>query len=154
MVPKMVSIKYQKRLISLAGIAILAACSSTSGPESAVQKEPVDIYEQLKSDNVQYATAEVNEVKGSPEYVLKNLAEVRAAYFGKKLDSAKKICKRILSVAPSTAEAYYWLARIAVDEVDYQQAYDMASKGLTYAREPSMKRELESLKKMTQMGAR
>lgn len=149
----MVSIKSIKRISALTLLAAIAACSSTSGPEAAKKEEPVDIYEQLKNDKVQYATEETKEVKGSPEYVLKNLGEVRAAYFRKEYDSAKKICRRILSVAPSAAEAYYWLARIFVDEGDFQQAYTMASKGLSAAKEPNMKRELENIKKMTQMGA-
>ncbi len=150
----MVSIKYNKRLALLAFITLFTACSSTSGPESSASKKPVDIYDALKNNNVQYATEETKEVKGSPEYVRTNMAEARASYFRREIDKAKKICKRILSVAPSATEAYYWLARIAVDEGDFQKAYDLASKGLLTAKEPNMKTELENIKKMTQMGAR
>ena len=135
-------------------ITVLAACSSSPGPQESASQEPVDIYEQLKSGNVQYANEAQPEEKGSPEYVLKNLKEARAAYFRKDFDQAQKLCKRILSLVPTTTEAYYWLARIAMDQGDFQQAYDMSSKGLMYAREASMKGELERINKISQMGAR
>jgi len=138
--------------VGLAVILSLSACSS--GPSQQEKKEAeVDIYDQLKNDNVQYATEEGPATVGSPEFVLKNLADVRAAYFRKQYDSAQKLCKRIISVSPDAVEAYYWLARIAVDENDYNQAYNMASKALTLAKEPNMKAELKRIQVMTQMGA-
>ena len=149
----MVRIKYLQCIAVFFLASQLTGCSS--GPEPREEKkEPVDIYAQLKNDQVQFATEETTIEKGSPEYVLNNMKEARAAYFQKKFDHAKKLCKRVLSLVPSTAEAYYWLARMAVDEGDFQQAYTMSSKGIGYAKEPNMKTELQRIQTMTQMGAR
>lgn len=144
--------KMQVSIILLS--AITAACGTTSAPDSAKNEKPADIYDQLKNNNVQFATEAKEAESGSPEYIMQNLAEARQAYFRKEYNDVQKNCKRVLSVSPSSAEAYYWLARVAVDQGDYQQAYDMSSKGVISAKEPGMKRELENIKKMTQMGAR
>jgi Flp pilus assembly protein TadD len=151
----MVSIKYTKRVVFSCFIVAVSACSSTpSSTKSGAAKQPVDIYAQLKNDKAEFATGEVKEVEGSPQYVEENLVEARTEYLHRKFDNVKKICTRILRVAPSATEAYYWLARVAIDEGDYQQGYDMASKGLLVAKEPNMKRELQDMKKMTEMGAK
>lgn len=140
-----------QNIVVLALVSVVVGCVSSS--PDRYEEETVDIYEQLKTGNVEYATEETADVKGSPEYVLKNIQEVRASYFRKETDKAKKLCKRIISVAPSTAEAYYWLARIAVDEGDFQQAYDLSSRALTLAKDANMKTELERIQTMSQMSA-
>lgn len=150
----MVSVKYVKSLLSLSLLSIVTGCvSSTSGPESS-QQAPVDIYDQLKNDNVQYSGGIQEVDEKSPEYVMSNMREARAAYFNKRFDDVRKFCNRTLKSMPSTAEAYYWLARVAVDEGDFSQAYAMASKGETLSKEANMKAELGRIKTMTQMGAR
>lgn len=148
----MVSLKNSKYLSVVMFFLLLGGCGSHPDRREEV-KAPVDIYDQLKNDNVQYIGEEKGVVRGSPEYVLKTLTDVRAHYFEKKYDIARKLCKRIISLVPSTAEAYYWLARMAIDEGDFQQAYNMSSKGLTYATAPNMKAELQRMQLMTQMGA-
>lgn len=146
----MVPVKYARHLIPVALFSLLSGCVSNTGRE---EEKPVDIYDQLKNNNVQYVTEEQVPESG-PEYVRLNMVEARAAYFRKDFVNVTKYCNRTLTVAPATAEAYYWLARIAVDQNDFQQAYTMASKGLTVVKDPNMKAELQRIQTMTQMGSR
>ena len=149
----MVSIKHARFFPVLLVLSMFGGCSSGPDPREQPKEQQADIYDQLRNDNVQYATEERGVVKGSPEYVINNLAEVRVAYFAKNYDKAKKLSKRILSLVPSTPEAYYWLARIYYDEGDFGNAYNMSTRGLTFAKEANMKAELERLQMVTQMGA-
>lgn len=153
----MVSVKHVKLLIPIALFASLTGCFASAGKkdaEVAPGKEPVDIYAQLKSNSVQYSNTGAEVADNSPEKIKENIQNARAAYFQKNYVEAEKFCKRVLRAAPTNAEAYYWMARVGVDENDFQKAYDMASQGIPLAKEPGMKRELENIKKMTQMGAK
>lgn len=147
----MVSIKQVRWVAVSSVVMMLSACSS--GPSSNSNEPAEDIYAQLKTNTVQYANQEVNDEAGSPAYVLKNITNIRAAYFQRKFDTVKNLCGRVIHAAPDTTEAYYWLARVAIDENDYDQAYNMSTKALTLAKEPSMKAELKRMQVRTQMGA-
>lgn len=157
----MVSVKQIKLLIPITLFAMLAGCVSSgsksgggsSGGASA-KTEPVDIYAQLKNDSVQYNNDSQVHEDSSPKVIAENMKEARAAFFRRNFEEAKKYCNRTLKAVPASAEAYYWLARVAVEENDFNTAYTMATKGQLLAKETAMKEELGRIKTMTQMGAK
>lgn len=146
----MVSVAQIKTVTLISLLSLLAACESTDRREVKQEK---DIYTSLKQDEVEYHQEEKVISKGSPEYLVQGMNDLRALYYRKKYAEASDMGLRLIKLAPSLAEAYYWLARIAIDQADFQQAYAMAAKGLLVVEDKSMQRELEQVQVQAQMGA-
>jgi len=143
-----------KALIIISFLIVLTACGSPTRREQAQQAaEEVDIYSALKNDEFEYYEEEKIITKQSPEFLENGINELRALYFRKKYDEATDLSIRLLKLEPSFTEVYYWKARIAMDRSEFQQAYNMAEKGLSFVEDPHMKRELERVKGQAQMGA-
>lgn len=140
-----------KTLFIISLLSTLVACGSS--PSRDKPKEEEDIYAALKNDEIQYHQEEKQITKHSPEYLINGINELRALYFRKKYDEANELSIRLIKLAPSLTEAYYWKARIAMDLSDYQQAYNMCEKGLSHVEDPNMQRELERIMRQAQMGA-
>ena len=151
----MVSVVQLKTLFIISILIILTACGSPSRREQVrTQEAQQDIYAALKNDNIEYHEEEQIITKQSPEFLTNGINELRSLYFRKKYDEATDLSIRLLKLEPSLTEVYYWKARIAMDHSDFQQAYNMASKGLSYVEDIHMKRELERVQGQAQMGAR
>lgn len=147
---------FQLRLTKLIGALSLAffafACSST-GEQSGTKKDQGDIYDALKNDEIQYRDqAERPASDLDQELVQQHITQIRNQYFRKNLSEATVIAERLLRLDSNIPEAYYWLARIRLDQGDYQQAYNMATKGLTVTEDPNLKREMERVQRQAQMG--
>lgn len=132
-------------------VSVLAACGASTDRRDV--KPQKDIYGSLKSDQIEFHEETKVITKNSPEYLIQGINDLRALYYRKKYAEATDMGLRLIKLAPSLAEAYYWLARIAMDQADFQQAFNMASKGLSVVQDPNMKRELELVKTQAQMGA-
>ena len=139
-----------KAILLISLVSLLAACASSTRPDLDEQE---DIYSALKNDEIQYHEEEKVITKHSPEFLVNGVNELRALYFRKKFDEATDLSIRLLKLAPSLTEVYYWKARIAMDQSDFQQAFNMAEKGLSFVEDPHMERELERVKGQAQMGA-
>lgn len=141
-----------KHIFVIALTLVVTACvSSTSSQDNS---EPVDIYGALRNDNIQYRTEGDQEVsQTSPEFIDGKLREIRNAFFRKDYETAGDTAERLLRIDGNVAEAYYWLSRIRMEQADFQQAYDFASRGLSVSPERNMQRELERIQRAAQMGA-
>lgn len=132
-------------------IALLAGCTSTSGSQS--QEEEVDIYASLKDDQVQYRDGRGQSADVSDQQLVKQqVTEIRTLYFRRDYTAAQEKAERLLRLEPNSGEGYYWLARIHMDQADYSQAYNMATKGLAVTDNPNLIRELERVQSQAQMG--
>jgi tetratricopeptide (TPR) repeat protein len=130
----------------------LAACA----PTPPKQDEPeVDIYASLNEDEIQYASdeVEVEQSEASPQFIEDQINEARTLFFRKKYAEASDLLERMIRIDSQHAEAYYWLARVRMEQSDFDQAHELASKGLSVVYDPRMKVELERIKGITQMGA-
>lgn len=141
-------------LTALVGVCLtLAACAPT-GPK---QQEPErDIYAALTNDEIQYRND--NDVQeqanaSSPEFATDQIEQICNLYFRKKLTEAAEEAERLLRIDSQQPEAYYWLARIRMDQGDFASANELASKGLMVVYDQNLKNELERVQGITQMGA-
>lgn len=143
--------KQSQHLLMIGLLALLTACASAPREE----KPKVNIYDALENDNIQYRAEEENQPASqtSPEFLNEKIGEVRSLFFRYRYDEATDLAERLIRLDGSLAEAYYWLARIHMNQASYQQAYAMASKGLTVVQDPRMKTELERIQRQAQMGA-
>ena len=148
----MVPVVSIKTLFILPLFAVMTACSSSSNYQS--QQQDKDIYAALKHDQIELHEETKEITKNSPEFLENGINEMRALYFRKNYDEAIDLSIRLLKLSPSLTEVYYWRARIAMDQSDFQMAFNMASKGLTYVEDPNMEAELERIKGQAQMGAK
>lgn len=137
-------------LISLLTVFLfLGACSSAPKKEAS----QVDIYSALTDDNVQYrGAAEKPSSDIDPQVIQEHITNIRNLYFRKHLGEAQVIAERLLRLDSNLPEAYYWLARIQLEQGDFQQSYNLASKGITVASDNNLKRELERIQRQAQMG--
>ncbi len=141
--------------ITLAALVMAVTLSGClSSPSKKESNE--DIYAALRNDDIQYRderqSAMVND--NSPEFVREKVDEVRRLYFQREFAKASEMAESLIRLAPQNPEAYYWLARVRLEVGDYQQAYNMASKGVSLAQKnSSLKAELERLQRQAQLGA-
>lgn len=134
-------------------IALLSGCSSTSSSSSQSEGADEDIYASLKDDKVQYRDGRGQNAQVSDQkLVSQQVTEIRTLYFRREYTAALEKAERLLRLEPNSGEAYYWLARIYMDQADYSQAYNMATKGLSVTGNPNLKRELERVQSQAQMG--
>jgi len=159
----MVSIKQLITTSSITAAILLSACAPQP-PRS--HEEPVDIYAALNNDRIEYADGTVEGEDGmiegsdenisdaSPMFIENQLNEIRRAFFKRKYAEAGELAENLVRLDPQLAEAYYWLSRVRLDESDYYQAYEMASKGLSVVEkhDTSLIRELERIQGISQMG--
>lgn len=140
------------KLISALSLAFLAfACSSTG--EKAETKKDTNIYDSLNNDEIQYRDdAQRPSSDLDQELVQQHITQIRNQYFRKNLAEATVIAERLLRLDSNIPEAYYWLARIRMDQGDFQQAYNMATKGISVTDNANLKRELERVQRQAQMG--
>lgn len=133
-------------------VVLLAACAPTAPKSNEPER---DIYAALTNNEIQYRDDSEGEAVNttSPAFVADQIKEVRTLYFRKQLDEAADLAERLVRVDSQQAEGYYWLARIRMDQGDFEQANEMATKGLTVVYDKNLKRELERVKGITQMGA-
>ncbi len=146
--------------ISLTTLILLFTILTGCAKQSSRPQEPEeDIYAALRNDgdisqrqrrgddeanrNGQMSEAAVND----------RIEEVRNLYFDQAYDDAKALSERILRVAPSAAENYYWLARIKLAQGESQQAYDIATKGMELAQQSGLKREMKRIQRQAEVGA-
>lgn len=145
------SIRFLRLICGLSLVLLLSACSST-GPQTG-KEEPVDIYASLHSDEVQYRDDTQRPSSDlDPAVIQQHITQIRNMYFRKNLSEASVIAERLLRLDANIAEAYYWLARINMDQSDYQQAYNLAIKGMSVTDNANLKRELERIQRQAQMG--
>lgn len=145
----MTRLSLQKLLLTATMMALLAACASP--PPPGRDDAPVDIYAALKDDRIAYRDG--REVPESDAAVADRIAEVRNLYFEREYVEASALAERLVRVAPYEPENYYWLARIKMALSDYQQAYNMATKGMTVTDDPALKRELKRVQRQAEIGA-
>ncbi len=146
--------------ISLTTLILLFTILTGCAKQSSRPQEPEeDIYAALRNDgdisqrqrrgddeanrNGQMSEAAVND----------RIEEVRNLYFDQAYDDAEALSERILRVAPSAAENYYWLARIKLAQGESQQAYDIATKGMELAQQSGLKREMKRIQRQAEVGA-
>lgn len=145
-------IRFLKLSCSVLLLLFLAACSST-GTQTSKKDEPVDIYSALTDDEVQYRDEQQRPASDLDQaLVQEHITKIRNLYFRKSYKEAQAMAERLLRLDANLPEAYYWLARVHMEQADYQHAYDMASKGLSVADNPNLKRELERIQRQAQMG--
>jgi hypothetical protein len=137
-----------KLLVTITLSSLLGACASPPPPG---REQPVDIYSALKNDRIQYSDG--REAPESDAAIADRIAEVRNLYFDREYVEASAMAERLVRIAPYEAENYYWLARIKMALADYQQAYNMASKGMTVTKDPGLKRELKRVQRQAEIGA-
>lgn len=135
----------------LMAAAITTGCASSSGTQGNTSSQPQDIYAALNDGDIQYRD-DSGPQTSNRELVQQQVSEIRSLYFRRDFTTAAEKAERLLRVNGDTAEAYYWLARIHMDQADYAQAYNMASKGVAVTDDPNMKRELERVQSQAQMG--
>lgn len=146
----MVSIIQCQRLFLVLLISVLIGCgSSEPKPEVPV----TDIYDALVNDEINYKSEDEDVSAVTPEYLDSQLRQIRSKFFRQQYDDAADLSERLLRIDGNISEAYYWLARIRIEQADYQQAYEMATKGLTISPSRNMKRELERVQRSAQVGA-
>ena len=143
--------KHSQQVFMAGLLALLTACASAPRDE----KPRGNIYDALENDNIQYRAAEDEQPvsQTSPEFLNQKIGEVRTLFFRYRYDEATDLAERLIRLDGSLAEAYYWLARIHMNQADYQQAYAMSSKGISVVQDPRMKSELERIQRQAQMGA-
>ena len=143
-------LRFLKLICSLSVLFFIAACSSTGTEKDS---ESVDIYSALVDDEVQYRDDKQRPASDlDQELVQEHLTKIRNLYFRKNYKEAQELAERLLRLDANLPEAYYWLARIHMEQADYQGAYDMASKGLSVADNANLMRELERIQRQAQMG--
>ncbi|OED50975.1 hypothetical protein ACH42_00450 [Endozoicomonas sp. (ex Bugula neritina AB1)] len=143
-----------KTIIALAVIMTITLSGCLSSPSQKTSDE--DIYSALRNDDVEYRDERqsAQENDHSKEFIREQVAQVRRLFFQKDYAQASEQAESLVRLAPQSAEAYYWLARVRLEVGDYQQAYTMASKGVSIApKHSSLKTELERLQRQAQLGA-
>jgi tetratricopeptide (TPR) repeat protein len=146
----MVSVK--KLIFPLIILLTFLAVGCESTDRRAVKEKP-NIYASLQEDKIEHHEEEKVITKGSPEYLANGIRDLKALYLRKKYSEAEDIGLRLIKLAPSLAETYYWMGRIALDRSDYQQALEMVKKGLSVAEDRNMRAQLEDVKLRAEMGA-
>lgn len=148
------NIRFFRLICGLSIVLLLTACSSGGGSKSTEKAaDQGDIYNALLNDEVQYRDeAERPSSDLDKELVQQHINQIRSLYFRKNLSEAQVIAERLLRLDANIPEAYYWLARINMDQADYQNAYNMATKGISVTDNPNLKRELERVQRQAQMG--
>lgn len=130
---------------------LLIFVTGCARPTQQQQQPPVDIYAALKNDSVQYRDG--RQVPENDAAIADRVTEVRNLYFEREYVEASALSERLVRVAPYEAENYYWLARIKLALADYQQAYNMATKGMTVTDDQALKRELKRVQRQAEIGA-
>ncbi|CAA0114343.1 Uncharacterised protein [BD1-7 clade bacterium] len=143
----------------IAAFALVLAVTLSGCLSSPSKKEDADedIYAALRDDDIEYRderqVALVNDT--SPEFVREKIDEIRSLFFQKDYAKASEMAEGLVRQAPQNPEVYYWLSRVRLEVGDYQQAYEMASKGVSLSgKGSSLKAELERLQRQAQLGAR
>lgn len=130
----------------------LGACAPTQPKQNNR-----DIYAALTDDQIQYRNEDGQGQGGndnaSPEFVKDQVAQVRTLYFQRKYDEAVELAERVMRLDNQQAEVYYWLSRIRMDQGDFDQAHELANKGLTVVYDKNLERELRRIQGITQMGS-
>ncbi|MCK5880399.1 MAG: hypothetical protein KAG18_00910 [Sinobacterium sp.] len=155
----MVSIKQLLTTSAITATLFITACVPQSPKE---ETQEVDIYAAFNEDRIEYADGTVegepeqdSEIsEASPTFVKDQLKAIRLAYFKRQYVDAGDMAENLIRLDSQLAEAYYWLARVRLDQSDYYQAHEMASKGLSVI-DPSdeaLVRELERIQGISQMG--
>lgn len=159
----MVSIKQIITTAIIGSTLIFTACAPQAPRE---QREEVDIYAALNDDRIEYADGTVegeenntaaqdgNISETSPTFIKNQLKEIRLAYFKRRYAESAEMAENLIRLDSQLAEAYYWLSRVRLDQSDYYQAHEMASKGLSVVAQDdkSLVRELERIQGISQMG--
>lgn len=143
-----------QNILILGCVLTLVACA----PSKPKNNEPeVDIYAALNDDQIEYASdeAEVEEEadSASPQFVEEQITQARTLFFRKKYTEASDLLERMVRLDSQNANAYYWLARVRMEQGDFNQAHELSKKGLTVVSDKRLKAELERVKGITQMGA-
>lgn len=158
----MVSVKIIITTAVISTTLFITACA----PQPPRDDTPdVDIYAALNDDRIEYSDgtveggedsyAEDSEIsEASPTFIKNQLKEIRLAYFKRKYNEAGEMAENLIRLDSQLAEAYYWLARVNLDQSDYFQAHEMASKGLSVIdqSDTALVRELERIQGISQMG--
>ncbi len=160
----MVSVKQLITLSFLGSTILLTACA----PQPPREEKNEDIYAALRDDRIEYsdgtveggesdpyATESSGEIsEASPMFVDNQLKEIRLAYFKRKYAPAAEMAENLIRLDSQLAEAYYWLSRVRLDQSDYYQAHEMATKGLSVVdqNDKALVRELERIQGISQMG--
>ncbi len=158
----MVSVKQVTTTVFIAFAVLITACAPQPPRE---EKQEVDIYAALNNDEITYAdgtteggdpyAAEDSDIsEASPMFVEEQLKAIRLAYFKRKYAEAAEMAENLVRLDSQLAEAYYWLSRVRLDQSDYYQAHEMASKGLSVIdpNDKALVRELERIQGISQMG--
>jgi hypothetical protein len=158
----MVSVKQLTTCAVISASIIFTACAPQPPREDT---EEVDIYAALNDDRIEYADGSIEgeENSGSqddglsetsPIFIANQLKEIRLAYFKRRYAEAGEMAENLIRLDSQLAEAYYWLSRVRLDESDFYQAHEMASKGLSVVDQDdkSLMRELERIQGISQMG--
>ena len=138
-----------KLTVSLLLILFVTACARPTRDDQADQE--VDIYAALKNDSIEYRDG--REVPENDAAIADRIVEVRNLYFEHEYEEASALSERLVRIAPYEAEKYYWLARSKLALSDYQQAYNMATKGMTVTDNPALKREMKRVQRQAEIGA-
>lgn len=141
-------------LTSLASICLLLAACAPTGPKK--QDSERDIYAALTNNEIQYRSqdnAPEQDNASTSAFAVDQIEKIRNLYFRKKLAEAADEAERLLRIDSQQPEAYYWLARIRMDQGDFSSANELANKGLRVVYDENLKRELERVQGITQMGA-
>lgn len=95
-----------------------------------------DIYASITNNQIEYRDDEKSSsmlMKNNTAFVDEQLKQVRGLFFQGKHEQAAQLAERIVRQAPYSADAYYWLARIRLQLGQYEQAQQIAQKGISVA---------------------
>ncbi len=118
----------------------------------APKKETGNIYDSITNDEILYHGQEKSAAELDQELIQQHLVQIRNLYFRKNYDEAQVLAERLVRLDANLPEAYYWIARVYIQQGDFQQAYNMATKGISVADNSNLKRELERVQRQAQMG--
>lgn len=156
---------FNKQISKLGPLLILLALSMIGGCASSdrADREEEDIYASFRDGRIQYrsddnksddiyAALRGDRRGASSMAVEEQINEIRTLFIRQQYDQAANAAEQLLRQNPYQAEAYYWLARIHLNQSDFQQADNLAERGLGVVDNPSLRRELERVQTQAKMG--
>jgi tetratricopeptide (TPR) repeat protein len=141
----------------LVGLLIQIFLASCVVQPPKKEEKPVDIYESIRNDVIQYRHEPDQQraiVQAGSDYINNQINQVRELFFQKDYEQASQLAERLVRQAPNNPDAYYWLARIRLEVADYDQASQMALKGLSVSQKGSnVRKELQRVQQQAMIGA-
>ncbi len=132
-----------KEHANLLGLFLLTLLFAGCVIQPTKEEKPVDIYAPIKNNVIEYRNDEEAEpiVQAGSDYMDSQIKQVRYMFFSQNYDQASQLAERLIRQAPNNPDTYYWLARIRMEMSDYQQATQMAQKGISVSQKGTQVRK-------------